>query len=173
MWGQPTATKRRRSRRIQETILNPTPLLTLTKEGVLDRTVVQPADRANVGDIISYTLLAQNAGTVTLTGVTITDAKLPSLSCTPVQPATLAVGEAMTCTGIFTLTQAAIDAGTVLNTGTAHSDQTPPTQAHKELPLNPGPALALDKSVDKTVVAPGTQVIYTFLVTNTGNVVAG
>ena len=61
---------------------------------------------------------------MTLTGVTVSDPKLGSLVCTPAQPATLAPGAQMVCTGTHTLTQADIDAGHVDNTGTADSDQT-------------------------------------------------
>ena len=49
--------------------------------------------------------------------------------CTPPQPATLAPGAQIVCTGSYTLTQADLNAGQVANTATADSDQTPPTQA--------------------------------------------
>ena len=53
-----------------------------------------PGHRADAGDRIVYTLTATNAGNVTLTGVTIVDPKLGTLSCNPAQPATLAPGRA-------------------------------------------------------------------------------
>ena len=67
----------------KETPLTPAPALTLTKESVLDMTVISPTNRANVGDVINYWLRAKNVGDVTLTGVTITDSKLPALICGP------------------------------------------------------------------------------------------
>ena len=84
-------------------------------------TVVPPTTRADVGDKIDYTLTATNAGNVTLTGVTIVDPKLGTLVCTPTQPATLAPGQQLVCTGSYTLTQADIDAGTSHNVATADS----------------------------------------------------
>ena len=74
-------------------------------------TVVAPSGRADAGDGINYTLTATNDGNVTLTGVTIADPKLGALVCTPPQPATLAPGEQMVCTGSYTLTQADLDSG--------------------------------------------------------------
>ncbi|MEZ4663485.1 MAG: VWA domain-containing protein [Caldilineaceae bacterium] len=152
--------------------------LALTKAGVLDLTVVAPSDRADVGDKINYTLVTTNTGNTTLTGVTITDAKLGALVCTPTAPATLAPGASMTCTGSYTLTQADIDAGKVDNTANADSDQTAPTPASKTVPIPPAPNIALTKTglIDRTVVAPtnradvGDKINYTLVTTNTGNV---
>ena len=66
------------------------PELTLVKESAVDMKVVAPADRADAGDHVVYTLTATNVGNVTLTGVTVSDPKLGPLSCLPPQPATLA-----------------------------------------------------------------------------------
>ena len=105
------------------------PALTLVKHDTLDMTVVAPASRADAGDRIDYTLTATNAGNVTLTGVTITDPKLGTLACTPAQPVTLQPGAQLVCTGSYTLTQADIDNGRVVNVATADSVETPPTDA--------------------------------------------
>src|SRR5207342_263270 len=75
-----------------------TPALTPLKAGVLDMAVVLPTDRADVGDVVHYTISATNTGNVTLTGVTVVDAKLGTLVCTPLQPATLLPGESISCT---------------------------------------------------------------------------
>ena len=95
---------------------------------------------------------------MTLTGVTIADPKLGTLVCTPPQPATLAPGEQLVCTGSYTLTQADLNAGPVHNTATADSDQTPPTVETTETTsrCRRQPALALVKqgTLDMTVVAP-------------------
>ena len=93
---------------------------------------------------------------MTLTGVTIADPKLGTLVCTPAQPATLAPGAQLVCTGSYTLTQADLNAGQVANTATADSDQTPPTDATETVPLPQAPALTLVKNgtLDMTVVAP-------------------
>ena len=154
------------------------PALALVKQGTVDMTVVGASDRADVGDRITYTLTASNVGNVTLTGVTVSDPKVGSLVCTPPQPATLAPGAQMVCTGTHTLTQADIDAGRVDNTGTADSDQTSPTDAPNQVPVTQVPALTLVKqgAVDMTVVAPtdradaGDRIVYTLTATNVGNV---
>ena len=154
------------------------PSLSLAKSGTLDSTVVAPNNRADVGDKVHYTLTATNAGNVTLTGVTISDPKLGALACTPTQPATLAPGAKLVCTGSYTLTQADLNGGTVGNTATGDSDQTPPTNAAETVPLPQDPALTLTKHgvLDTTVVAPGNRadvgdkVNYTLTATNAGNV---
>ena len=89
--------------------LPPAPALTLIKHGVVDMSVVSPGNRADAGDKVDYTLTATNAGNVTLTGVTVVDPKLGTLDCNPSQPASLAPGEQMVCTGSYTLTQADLE----------------------------------------------------------------
>ena len=154
------------------------PALTVVKQGVLDMTVVAPDDRPDVGDKVDYTLTAANVGNVTLTGVTVSDPKLGTLVCVPPQPATLAPGAQIVCTGTYTLTQADLNAGQVSNTATADSDQTPPAQTTVTVPLPQASDLTLGKSgtLVMTVVAPanradvGDRVDYTLTATNTGNV---
>ncbi len=147
------------------------PHLSLTKVGVLDKTVVAPADRADVGDQIDYTLTATNDGNQTLTGVTISDPKLGALVCTPTQPATLVPAATLVCTGSYTLTQVDIDAGTVHNKATADSDQTAPVDAVANIALPAAPALTIDKTVTPATYAKVGDVLgYSYVVTNTGNV---
>jgi len=73
------------------------------------------------GDTIRYNLATTNDGSVTLNNVTISDARLGALSCTPAQPAALAPGASLACTGSYNITQADIDAGHVANTATVSS----------------------------------------------------
>ncbi|MGD8631213.1 MAG: DUF4382 domain-containing protein [Gammaproteobacteria bacterium] len=93
------------------------PLLSLLKEGNLD-------DVFGDGETISYSLTASNDGNVALTNVQITDAMLAALDCTPTQPAVLGVGEILSCNGIYTLTVADVNNGSVSNIATASSDET-------------------------------------------------
>jgi uncharacterized repeat protein (TIGR01451 family) len=154
------------------------PALALAKDGNLDMAVISPSDEADVGDMIDYTLTAGNTGNTTLTNVTVTDPKIGALTCTPAQPATLAPGEKISCTGSYTLTQTDIDNGTVPNTATSASDQTQPTHASETVPVPQAPALTLEKDgvLDMTVVAPageadvGDKIHYTLTAANTGNV---
>jgi uncharacterized repeat protein (TIGR01451 family) len=92
-----------------------------------------------VGQVVPYTFVVTNAGNVTLTGVTLTDTKVSSLTCTPSQPATLAPGATMNCSGNHTVTQAEFDDAShnLVNTATADSDQTGPATDSVTIPITP------------------------------------
>ncbi|MGV8848839.1 MAG: beta strand repeat-containing protein [Propionibacteriaceae bacterium] len=124
------------------------------------------------GSTITYTFLLQNSGNVTLSSVGVSDPTVGPVTC-PV--ATLAPGATTTCTTTYTLTQGDIDAGTVTNTATATG--TPPTGAavtslsSVTTPLAQTPAISLTKTAGTpTGMAAGSTILYTFVVTNTGNV---
>lgn len=73
--------------------------------------------QAVVGDQIAYEFAVSNAGNAALTDVVVLDPKVGTVSC----PSTsLAAGESLTCTSAnYTVTQADVDAGSVVNTATA------------------------------------------------------
>jgi uncharacterized repeat protein (TIGR01451 family) len=150
----------------------PNPNLSLNKEGVLDMTVVAPSDQADMGDVINYTLTATNDGNVSLTNVTITDPLLGTLSCTPPQPASLAPGESLVCTGSYILTETDISNGSVENTATVTSDQTSPvSDTNITTILQSVPHISLTKSTTTTSYDQVGQFIdYTMVATNDGNV---
>ena len=126
---------------------------------------------SKVGDVLHYTIVATNTGNVTLTGVTVSDPKLGTLVCNPVQPATLAPKATISCTGTYTVTQADLDAGKVDNTATADSNQTPPVQGSATVNGRQSPALDIKKSVTETSYSKVGDVLhYTIVATNTGNV---
>src|SRR5206468_3826377 len=79
-----------------------------------------PSTYSTVGQVISYSYLVQNTGNVTMTAVGVADDKA-SVTCPAV---TLAAGASMTCTANYTIKQADLDAGSVVNT--AKSSGTPP-----------------------------------------------
>ncbi|MGH3265856.1 MAG: DUF7507 domain-containing protein, partial [Trebonia sp.] len=91
--------------------LHPVSILTLTKNANVQAF-------ANVGDVVDYTLTALNAGTTTLTGVTIADPSLTGFSCSGA-PATLAPGATLVCTGTYTVTQDDVNAGLLRHQATA------------------------------------------------------
>ena len=101
-------------------------VLTLTKTDNLN-----PALYDHVGQIVTYTLTAKNEGTVTLHNVTVTDnPALTGFSCTPASPvASLAPGASVVCTGTHSITQADLNSGSFLDTGTADSNETTPVDA--------------------------------------------
>ena len=101
---------------------------------------------------LHYTLVATNDGNVTLTGVSITDAKLGALTCNPTQPATLAPAATLTCTGTYLTTQADVNAGQVDNTanasGTFGTTAVAAAPASASVPGTQTPHLRLTKSGD-------------------------
>ena len=98
------------------------PVLTVTKSDDLN-----PSKYDHVGQVINYTLTAKNTGNVTLHNVTLTDdPSLAGYTCTPTQPATLAPGESIVCTGSHTVTQADLDNGSFKDTAKGTSDESPP-----------------------------------------------
>lgn len=139
---------------------------------------------AAVGDPIVYTFTVTNTGNTTLTGVEITDqlAGLPAPVFTwPGADGVLTPGQSATATATYTVTQADIDVGRVVNnataTGTAPDASTvtsPP--ASTTTPLGTAPALSLVKSASPSGPAQfvaGQLITYSFVVTNTGNVNVG
>ena len=147
------------------------PVLSQTKVGVLDKTVVAPDDRADAGDVINYTITATNAGNVTLTNVTVVDPLLGTLSCTPTQPATLLPGASIVCTGSYTLLQSSISAGERATPPRRTATRPRPPSTPNVVPVPQDPKLAIVKTATPTTYNAVDQVIsYSYLVTNTGNV---
>ena len=158
-----------------------TPGIDLVKTGTLDDAVVAPSGVVNAGDVIHYTLTATNTGTVTLTGVTISDALVGPLACVPAQPATLIPGAALACTASYALTQPDVDAGNFSNTAAVTGN--PPTGSPvtdtdgdtQTMPSAPAIDLVKTGALDITASAPidavnvGDVIHYTLTATNTGN----
>ena len=82
-------------------------------------------DPVVLGSVLTYTVTATNTGNVTLNNVVVSDNDLPldpaSNTC-----ASVAVGDTCVLVGTYTVTQADVDAGEVVNTATADSDETDP-----------------------------------------------
>lgn len=85
------------------------PALALTKSA--DRTTV-----GKVGDIVAFSFLVTNTGNVTVTTIAIDDPMLPTVTC---PAARLAPTDDETCSADYTVTQADVDAGSIVNTATA------------------------------------------------------
>ncbi len=145
-----------------------TPHLSLSK-------AADPGNYSQVGDIIHYTLTASNDGNVTLNSVAISDPLLPALTCTPDQPATLAPGDALVCTGDYTITQADLDAGAVTNTAAASGNG--PSGPVSSLPATETVVAAQNRALSLTKEAAPTSydevgdvIAYTYTIANSGNV---
>lgn len=150
-----------------------TPGIALTKQPTLSGDGV-------AGSTIAYALTAENTGTVTLTGVTIAD-PLAGLSAPtytwPGAEGTLAPGESVTATATYTVTQADVDRGSVLNAATASGTGVRggdvSDAADAEVPLSQAASIELVKDAvlaDAAPAAVGDTVDYSFLVRNTGDV---
>jgi len=136
----------------------------------------------NAGDTIDYTFIATNSGDVVLTDVEVTDPLpgLSALSCTPVQPATLAIGANLTCTATLSLNQTNIDIGVVNNTAAVNGttpDADTATDTDDDTQTIPTSAvLAASKTVTDAngngIAEPGEVLTYTILINNTGNIAA-
>ncbi|WP_191090010.1 DUF7507 domain-containing protein [Nesterenkonia ebinurensis] len=139
--------------------------------------------QGEAGDDVVYTFEVTNTGNVTLTGVEISDPLISDEPLTidedawPGESGVLAPGESVTATASYTLTQADVDAGEVENL--ASTTGNPPTgdpvedEDEHEQPIPQNPAIDLVKTGELTEgpdSIAGDPVVYTFVVTNTGNV---
>ena len=116
--------------------------------------------------------MVTNTGNVTLDPISVDDPKVGTVTC----PVTvLAPGESTTCTATYTLTQADVDAGEVVNMATATGTDPKGTEVTAEdtttTPIASEPVITLDKQAGvPTGATAGSTIEYTFVVTNTGNV---
>ncbi|MGZ6887638.1 MAG: beta strand repeat-containing protein [Acidimicrobiia bacterium] len=136
-----------------------------------------PSSGVSVGSVITYTYGVTNTGTLPLTNVTVSDphSGLSAISCSPAQGSTLAAGATMSCTATYTVTQADVDAGSIVNTGTVSgkdpSNNTITKTAGKTVTTAQSASFGLTKSASPSSgVAAGDSVTYTISGTNTGSV---
>ena len=136
------------------------------------------------GDTIDYTIVAENTGSTTLSSVVVSDS-LVSVSCPATTSAgnsfandgtaSLEPGESITCAAQYVLDQADIDAGEVVNTALVESQDPSgaPINADDEerTGLTQRTSVALTKTASPEIVPDAdTDLIYSFLLDNTGNV---
>ncbi|WP_176170596.1 hypothetical protein [Amycolatopsis sp. Hca4] len=142
----------------------------------------------DAGDVISYSVVVTDTGTTTLSAVTVDDRLTPpagpalALHCSADPPVTLRPTETVSCTSQYTVTQADVDRGSVVNTATANakapggrSVTSGPGQA--TTPLASKAALSVVSTVTSiedrnsdTVTDAGDVLVYAVTVTNTGSV---
>jgi uncharacterized repeat protein (TIGR01451 family) len=154
---------------------NPSVLTTKTASSIAD---THGTGEQDAGDKITYSFAVRNTGNVTLGSITVTDARIGAVTC-PTGP--LAPGATATCTApSYTLTQADVDAGKVVNTavgsGTSPKGVTATDDDTVTTTITQQPAVKLVKTAGPVVDTDGNgpdagdTITYSFVVTNTGNV---
>ncbi|WP_218825131.1 beta strand repeat-containing protein, partial [Streptosporangium subroseum] len=147
------------------------PSLTLLK-------TASPSTVTAAGRTVTYSYLVVNTGNATLTGVAVVDTAFsgsgtPGVVTCPVT--TLAPQATTTCTGTYVVTQADVDAGSVVNTAVASG--TPPAgpavtsaPSTATVTITSRPELSLLKTAfPSAVTAAGQTITYSYRVVNTGN----
>ena len=147
-------------------------------KSVSGTTDVNGDGKLNTGDKVAYTFLVTNTGSTALTAVGVNDSKA-TVSC---PSSTLASGASETCTATYTVTQADVDSGSVVNTATATG--TPPSGASAITSAPSTATKALDQTAALTLTKSGAsadtngdgkldvgdKITYSYLVKNTGSV---
>ena len=132
----------------------------------------------SVGDVLTYEITATNAGNVTLDDLDITDAAPGAgqfdLDCAAV-PTVLAPASSATCEAAYTVTQADLDRGSVVNRVDVEAvdpqGRTQRADASVTSTAETTAALALDKTVaEDSYAASGDVLHYTITARNLGNV---
>ena len=132
-----------------------------------------PSTGVHVGDVVTYDFAVTNSGGRTVHGVDVSDplAGLSAITCTPVAPATLAPSATMDCSATYTVTQADVDAGTIVNTATV-SGLDPadnPVTATGGAVVTTAAAGTPDAGLSKTLEGvSGTTATWVITVTNSG-----
>ncbi len=167
---------------------DPSTVTVPTVEAVSSWTLVKDADLddvngnglADVGETIAYSFLATNTGTLSLSGVSVTDPRVTGIA--PAS-ASLRPGQFVRFTADeYVVSQSDVDAGEVFNEATGSATDpsgdpvpVPPTTSTVGVP-EPAPALRAVKSAQlddvngNGVADAGETIAYRVEVTNTGNV---
>ncbi|SDU92300.1 conserved repeat domain-containing protein [Microlunatus sagamiharensis] len=157
--------------------------VTVSAAPALDLAVTSTPAQANAaGDQVTLSFAVTNRGNVGVSAVAVQAAL-----AAPAGPAltircpggTVAPGTTATCTAVYTVTQADVDAGSVRVSATAvgtpaSGGSVSSAEAGTTVPILAAPALRLVKTANPTTVGgAGADVAYRFAVTNVGNVTVG
>ena len=124
---------------------------------------------SSVGETIDYSYEITNTGDSTLFDITVSDDRVSPVSC-PDTSSGLAPGATITCTGSHAVTQADLDAGSITNVASAtDGTNTSPTDTETVTAIEQG-QLSLVKTPSVTEASRGDTIVYTYEITNTGNV---
>lgn len=122
------------------------------------------------GAAVNYEYIVTNNGNITLDGPVTVDDNQATVTCPVVT--TLDPGNSVTCTASHTVTQANLDAGSITNTATAHTDGVDSNTATAIADADQNPSLNLTKSITSGDLysTAGDTIEYEYLVENNGNV---
>ncbi|WP_395661278.1 hypothetical protein [Aestuariivirga sp.] len=115
-------------------------------------------------DRLTYTITATNTGTATLTNVVVTDSRITpsSITCASIAPRGTCV-----LTGSLTVTAADAEAGEIVNTATADSNETGEVEDTVLVPVvKPSGKPTLSKTAEVTTVKRGERVPYVIIAQN-------
>ena len=142
-----------------------------------------PTTYSGIGETITYSYFVKNTGYPPLTDVTVSDNLLGNVTSCKLTPGdasatlgTLQPGDSETCTATALTTQANVDNGSITNIGTATGKSVTDgsvVTAKSTAVVNAiqTPAISLLKTANPTSYSgSGDQIIYSYLVKNTGNV---
>ena len=128
---------------------------------------VAEGTKVKLGDVINYKVTVKNVGEVDLTGITVEDSLVP-IEGTPFD---LAIGATKEFNYSYTVTQADVDKGSVINHATAKGGGTEDDDEVEVPTEDPKPELTVTKTASPSSGAKeGTTIKYTIVVENTGNV---
>jgi hypothetical protein len=134
-----------------------------------------PAAYDEGGDVISYSYLLTNIGTVTLDGPFTVDDDRATVTCTQPDDGQLSPEETMACTATYVITQDDLDVGSVTNTAQAHGTfGASPVHSNQDsatVNASQATALTLRKAATPTTCDQvGDVISYSYVLTNSGNV---
>ena len=159
---------------------NKTAVVTVERDSELKVTkTADPVTATKAGDEVKFSVTVRNDGNTTITDLAVDELSFsgtgtaPVLTCPSPPVTTLGHGQAITCEATYTITQADVDAGQVVNTAkaegkTTEGDVYDTGTAVVGITRSPGISLTKTPNPD-TVEAANSPVTYTFTAHNSGN----
>ncbi|GGF95256.1 DUF7507 domain-containing protein [Paenibacillus aceti] len=117
------------------------------------------------GETVNYMIRITNTGNSALTNIHITD---PMLGVDETFDA-LNPGETLQVDAPFIIPRTAMEGDIIHNVVTAVSDQAGPVTANADVIVTGNSAIEITKTASPTQASPGSPIMYSFVVTNTGN----
>lgn len=137
--------------------------------------LASPASATHVGESVTLTATVTNTGNVTLHAPVVASGTGPQVTFTC--PASIPVGQSVTCTGAYAVTQQAADAGSVGFEAVARGTTPVPTSAtvasaaaSANLAVVVPASIAVSVSASGLLTKKGDTITYTAVVQNTGSV---